>query len=109
MIEASLNHPLPNALVTFLGDSLRLNCRGSGFPPPEHIWRKISGDDAPLNYSREIGNLVISMATLRHSGVYECVISNTIRGMTIAKRDTVKITIIGNKNDRATVSIQTMQ
>lgn len=62
-------------------ETIGFDCYSTGYPSPEKIWY-FNGELAPIDIFRvNDGNeLVILTAQVRHSGVYECVVTNTING-----------------------------
>ncbi len=79
------------------GKKFTHSCNGSGHPPLTYSWEKISGDKA--NYSHNQGILSISKSTYKHTGRYECKVSNNIGGTKLVDRQTWEIVVIGKNNN----------
>ncbi|XP_054723242.1 hemicentin-1-like, partial [Uloborus diversus] len=92
----------PNDLEARSGDSVTINCRGSGRPEPTVSWTKSSGDELdaistiiPSNIQMNSnGSLHISSIAKEDEGMYKCNVSNGIGGA-IVKSIMIKV-IDGN-------------
>ncbi|GBM75398.1 Hemicentin-1 [Araneus ventricosus] len=85
------------------GDSLLLNCKGTGKPEPSVMWTKTHGDNydfTPISASNQVvifpnGSLSIHLVAKEDEGMYKCNISNGI-GKPLVK--TVMIKVIGESS-----------
>ncbi|GBM46999.1 Titin [Araneus ventricosus] len=88
----------PSDIEAVDGDSVILNCQGSGKPEPNTYWSKTSGSSSeymPIMDSKQYifhknGSLVLEGIAKDHEGVYKCNVSNGI-GDPLIKTIIVKV------------------
>ncbi|GFS88049.1 down syndrome cell adhesion molecule-like protein Dscam2 [Nephila pilipes] len=80
------------------GDSVILNCQGTGKPEPTTFWSRIIGSsseyvpltDSPQHILHKNGSLVLVKIEKYHEGIYKCNVSNGI-GNPLIKTTIVKV------------------
>ncbi|PRD27171.1 UNVERIFIED_CONTAM: Hemicentin-1 [Trichonephila clavipes] len=88
----------PTDVEAVSGDSVTLNCQGTGKPEPNTFWSRIVGSSSeyvPVTNSNQFvfhnnASLVLSEIEKDHEGVYKCTVSNEI-GENLTKTIIVKV------------------